>query len=247
MTSTAATLIGFGCAAALATFLGGRLAIRYQDKIHLVLGFSAGAVMGVALFDLLPEAIETGGSQSRLTAVTGWVALGFIGYMLTERGVSAGAEPQSGGDGSRGALAGHLGGASLTLHSLLDGLGIGMVYQVSPALGGIMAIGVLAHDFSDGINTVHLVLRGGGKKESVSRWLAADALAPVVGIACTFLFRVSEHSISPILSLFCGFFLYIGGSELVPESHRRHPRLWTSCATAAGLVAIYFAVRLAKA
>ena len=109
-----------------------------------------------------------------------------------------------------------------------------------------MAIGVIAHDFSDGINTVHLVLAGGGKKEGAARWLAADALAPVVGIASTFFFRVSAHAFSPILAVFCGFFLYIGASELVPESHHRHPQLWTSCATMAGLALIYVAIQFAK-
>jgi zinc transporter ZupT len=241
-----ATLLGIGCAASLATFLGGRLAIRFQDRLHLVLGFSAGAVMGVALFDLLPEAIEAGGDHSQPSVVTGLVALGFVTYMFAERAFSATVKPAAGLDGVPGAQRGHLGGASLTLHSFLDGVGIGLAFQVSAALGGIMALGVLAHDFSDGINTVHLVLTGGGKKEVAVRWLVADALAPVAGIACTFFVRVSAHAFGPILAIFCGFFLYIGASELVPESHHRHPQLWTSCATTAGLILIYIAVHLSN-
>ncbi len=242
-----ATILGIGCAASLATFLGGRLAIRYQDRLHLALGFSAGAVMGVALFDLLPEAIETGGDRSRPSVVTGLVALGFVIYMFAERALSAAAMPAVGGEeGAPGAQRGHLGGASLTLHSLLDGVGIGLAFQVSAALGWIMAIGVLAHDFSDGINTVHLVLAGGGKTRGAARWLVADALAPIAGIASTFFLRVSERAFSPILAIFCGFFLYIGASELVPESHHRHPQLWTSCATMAGLILIFVAVHFAN-
>jgi zinc transporter ZupT len=242
-----ANLLGIGCAASLATYLGGRLAIRFQDRLHLVLGFSAGAVMGVALFDLLPEAIEAGGDKSQPAVVTGMIALGFVIYMFAERAFTAALEPaKTGAEGARGAQRGNLGGASLTLHSLLDGIGIGLAFQVSAALGGIMAIGVIAHDFSDGINTVNMVLTGGGKKEGAARWLVADALAPIAGIACTFFIHVSAHAFSPILALFCGFFLYIGASELVPESHHRHPQLWTSCATMAGLILIFIAVHLAK-
>jgi len=241
-----ATLLGIGCATSLATFLGGKLAIRFQDRLHLVLGFSAGTVMGVALFDLLPEAIEAGADHSRPVMVTGLVALGFVTYMLAERAFSAAVKPAAAGTGSApNAKRAHLAGASLTLHSFLDGVGIGLGFHVSSALGGIMAIGVLAHDFSDGINTVHLVLTGGGKERGASRWLAADALAPIAGIACTFFVHVSARAFSPILALFCGFFLYIGASELVPESHHRHPQLWTSCATMLGLILIYFAVRFA--
>jgi zinc transporter ZupT len=241
------TLLGIGCAASLATFLGGRLAIRFRDRLHLVLGFSAGAVMGVALFDLLPEAIEAGGDHSRPMVVTGLVALGFVIYMFGERAFSAAIKPEADGvENAPGAGRGHLGGASLTLHSFLDGVGIGLAFQVSAALGWIMAIGVLAHDFSDGINTVNLVLTGGGKEKGAARWLVADALAPIAGIVCTFFVPVSGHAFGPILALFCGFFLYIGASELVPESHHRHPQLWTSCATMAGLLLIYIAVRFAN-
>lgn len=222
-----ATLLGIGCAASLATFLGGRLAIRFQDRLHLVLGLSAGAVIGVALFDLLPEALETGGAYGRPAAVTALVAVGFVLYMFAERAFSAAVT----GNAASGAQRGHLGGGSLTLHSFLDGVGFGLAFQLSAALGGIVAIGVVAHDFSDGINTIHLVLAGGGKEKIAARWLAADALAPIAGIASTFFVHVSAHAFGPILALFTGFFLYIGASELVPESHHRHPQLWTSCAT----------------
>jgi zinc transporter ZupT len=241
-----ANLLVIGCAASLATYLGGRMAIRFQDRLHLVLGFSAGAVMGVALFDLLPEAIEAGGDKSHPAVVTGLIALGFVIYMFAERAFSAARDPVAAGTENAGAQRGNLGGASLTLHSFLDGIGIGLAFQVSAALGAVMAIGVIAHDFSDGINTVHMVLAGGGGKEGAARWLVADALAPLAGVACTFLVHVSAHALSPILALFCGFFLYIGASELVPESHHRHPQLWTSCATMAGLILIYVAVQLAS-
>jgi zinc transporter ZupT len=46
-----------GVAALVATLLGGLFALRFKDKLHLILGFSAGAVIAVAFFDLLPEAI----------------------------------------------------------------------------------------------------------------------------------------------------------------------------------------------
>ncbi len=47
-------------ATAAATLLGGLFALRFRDKLHLILGFSAGALIGVAFFDLLPEAINLG-------------------------------------------------------------------------------------------------------------------------------------------------------------------------------------------
>jgi ZIP family zinc transporter len=51
--------------------------------------------------------------------------------------------------------------------------------------------------------------------------------------------------LSAALAVFAGFFLYIGASELVPASHRRHPKAWTTAATLAGACLIYFVVRAA--
>jgi ZIP family zinc transporter len=48
-------IIWISIAALISTFLGGIFALRFKDKLHLILGFSAGAIIGVAFFDLLPE------------------------------------------------------------------------------------------------------------------------------------------------------------------------------------------------
>ncbi len=45
------------------TLLGGLFALKFKDRLHLILGFSAGAVIGVVFFDLIPEAIELGSTM----------------------------------------------------------------------------------------------------------------------------------------------------------------------------------------
>ena len=239
------TLLIIGIAASLATYLGGRLALKFQDRLHLILGFSAGAVVGVALFDLLPEAIESGGKVYGPPAVMGVVAIGFVLYMFIDRLFSVTEEREDPAE-AHGGQRGNLGAGSLTLHSFLDGVGIGLAFQISVALGAIVAIAVLVHDFSDGINTVQLSLFGGGREKQALRWLMADALAPIAGIASTFLFRVPEHSFALVLALFAGFFLYIGASELLPESHHRHPKLVTTLLTLLGALVIYAAVHASR-
>ncbi len=241
---TTLPLLAIGGAAALATFLGGRLALKFRDRLHLILGFSAGAVVGVAFFDLLPESIAASREYHGLATTTGVVALGFVIYMFVDRIVSTAGHGEQ--EETHDGLRGRLGAGSLTLHSLLDGVGIGLAFQISPSLGGVVALAVLVHDFSDGVNTVQLSLFAGGEARQALRWLVADALAPIAGIGSTLLFRVPERSFGLILALFTGFFLYIGASELLPESHHRHPRLWTSCTTVLGMAVIYAAVRLAK-
>ena len=72
-----------------------------------------------------------------------------------------------------------------------------------------------------------------------------DALAPLVGVLSTLLFTVSEGNLGLLLALFAGFFLYIGASDLLPESHHAHPKRWTTVATVLGMAVIYIIVQLA--
>ena len=72
-------------AASAATFVGGAFALKFRDQLHLILGFSAGAVAGVALFDLLPEAIELGTQYHSAATIALFIALGFFGYLILDR------------------------------------------------------------------------------------------------------------------------------------------------------------------
>jgi ZIP family zinc transporter len=236
-------------AAFCATLSGGLFALRFKDKLHLVLGFSAGAVIGVAFFDLLPEAIALGGGHFGTATITSVVAFAFLVYLFLDRFVLLHAHADEEGHGdpfdTLRASRGTLSAGTLSVHSFLDGLAIGFAFQVSAIVGVIVAAAVLTHDFSDGINTINLILKNGGNKKTALRWLLIDAIAPVVGIATTAFFTVSESTLGLILATFCGFFLYIGASDLLPESHHRHPTIWTTISTALGIGVLYLAVSLA--
>jgi len=236
-------LIVIASGAGAATLVGGSLALRFRSVINLSLGFSAGAVIGVAVFDLFPEAVRLGRSGHPLNDLAIALAaavLGLLFYLALDRTLLGGrtdANAQSGG------RRGHLGAASLTLHSLMDGLGIGLAFQVSNAVGLTVAFAVLAHDLVDGVNTVNFSLAGGVSRPGARRWLAADAIAPLIGAAVSRLVKVPQGSLAVLLALFAGFFLYIGVRELVGRSRVVSPRILAS--STAGLAAIWLVVRLA--
>ncbi len=233
-----------GIAAALSTLVGGAVALRLRDRLHLILGFSAGAVIAVAFFDLLPEALTLGGRAHELSTVTSFVALGFLLYLLLDRLLvlhSHGHADDAEHDHSRG----HVRAGSLSLHSFLDGVGIGLAFHVSPTVGFLVAAAVLAHDFSDGINTVNVLVRHGGTKAQAMRWLVVDALAPIAGIILTMFINVGEGTLGLLLALFSGFFLYIGASDLIPESHHVHPTFWTTFMTLLGALVLFVAISIA--
>lgn len=223
----------------VATMLGGLFAIRWSDKLHLILGFSAGALIGVAFFDLLPEAATIGSQFFTVETVMLMIALGFVGYMVLDRVFFM----HSHDDHCH--HKGGFGAASLSFHSFLDGVAIGIGFHVSSAVGLVVAAAVLAHDFSDGINTVSMILRKGGDKRQAFKWLTLDAIAPVIGIASTVLFTIPAQATGIILAVFTGFFLYIGASDLLPESHHSHPTHWTTFTTIIGMAVIYMAVHFA--
>jgi ZIP family zinc transporter len=240
--------LALGFAALIATLLGGLFALRYQDKLHLILGFSAGAVLGVALFDLLPESFSLAGKHYAAATVTLFVAAGFFTFLFLSRVLLLHPEDEAhaGHDHGHAHRQGTLGAASLSLHSFLDGVGIGLAFKVSTTVGAVVAAAVLAHDFSDGINTVTVILKNRGKGIRALRWLLLDAIAPVLGVASTYLFTLSDTHLGIVLSVFCGFFLYIGASDLLPESHHRHPKVLTGLMNIAGATVIWLAIHFAS-
>jgi len=240
------TIILISIAAFISTLLGGMFALRFRDKLHLVLGFSAGAVIAVAFFDLIPEALEIGSVFYDIPTLISVTALGFFVYLLLDRLIFFRTHSHDHTEDSHmHSHRGNLGAAALSFHSFLDGLAIGLAFQVSSAVGIVVAVAVLIHDFSDGINTVGYIVKNGGHDKKARNWLLVDALAPVLGAGSTLFFVVPESWLGIILSLFAGFFLYIGASDLIPESHHGHPRFLTTAMTLLGAFVLFVAITVA--
>lgn len=249
-------MVGIICAAFCATCAGGLFALRLKDKLHLVLGFSAGAVVAVSLFDLLPEALELGGPAHKPAELLAWLMLSFMAYLVLDRvkllhrdGTghehAPGHEHGPAHEHAHGNHKAMLGGGTFSAHSFLDGVAIGVAFQASVAVGAIVTIAVLTHDFSDGINTVNVVLKNGGSRTLALRWLLLDAIAPALGVLSTLFFTIPQNFMGIALAVFSGFFLYIGASDLIPESHHAHPKFFTTLMTIFGALVIYVSVLLA--
>jgi len=243
--------------AATATYAGGLLALRLQNRLTGLIGFSAGAVLGVAAFDLLPEAFDLRPDRSGKLQVILLVMAGFALYYLLSR-LFAHSRSHESIDLKSSEVPGEvkapvqlpvgslIGVGSLATHSLLDGIGIGLAFKVSPAMGVLTGLGVLAHDFSDGINTVSLLVHNRGEERQILHWLAIDSLAPIVGVLiATYWLTISRLNLANCLAVFCGFFVYIGSCDLLPEVWRRASPRATLLFASLGAFTIYVAVRLA--
>ncbi len=232
--------IAFALMTFISTGLGGVAAIRFRDRLHLLLGFSSGAVLGVALFDIIPElfALDGGGS------VMPFAAFGFLAFFALERYTAMHRAREH--EHTAGPHLQELGivvAAGLSVHSLLDGVAIGVGFQTSVHMGVLIALGVIAHDLSDGLNTVTVVLAHGNPLRRAARWLVVDMTAPVAGAASTMLVNLNQGLLPWVLAFFAGSFLYIGASDLLPEA-KEHDSPLVGVATAIGMLAIFLATRV---
>ena len=202
----------------VSTLLGGLVAFRLHRELMTLIAFTGGIVVAVALFDVLPEAIDAVDS-SRVVATL--IGVGFIGFFLVERVLVLHHrdEPEQARAHAR---VGALGAAGLSLHSFIDGLGIGFAFHVDTTTGLLVFLAVVSHDFADGMNTVSFVLRQSGDRRSALRWLLLDAAAPMLGALVGASVDISEKGLGYVLALYTGFFLFIGATDLLPEAHS-HP------------------------
>ena len=231
----------------VSTGLGGVIALRARDRLHLILGFTAGVLLGLVAFDLLPEVFALGGGATLVGLPE--VALPFVaGFLLLhviERGMGVHrAHEGEYGDHHHAPVLGLATAGALTAHSFLDGVGIGLAFQVGTGLGWAVALAVVAHDLADGLNTVTLMLRHGNSERRARIMLGLDATAPLLGAASTLLFTLPDRALALYLAFFAGFLLYLATGDILPEAHAHHPTRLTLVATVAGVVFIGTVVAL---
>ena len=141
----------------VSTGVGGLLAVRYWRSLAILAAFAAGVLIAVSFFDLLPEALRlapnAGVTLDKIMYVT---AAGFIFLLILERYFFVHRVCLSDGrcTNVRHPKGGAFGSGELCAHSFMDGLVIGIGFQVDFQVGIIVALAVIAHDFSDGLNTV---------------------------------------------------------------------------------------------
>ncbi len=211
----------------LSTTAGGMFGIRNRNKLHYVMSFTAGVLLGVCFFDILPEAFSIVQKNNfSITPLTIMIVAGFLIFHILEKSVVMHHSHEEEYADHKHPTIGLVGASGLSFHSFLDGVGIGLGFQVNPHVGLVIAIAVIAHDFSDGLNTVTIMLTHKNKTKKAYILLFIDAITPMLGVVSTFLFRIPEIVLVMYLGFFVGFLLYIGASDLLPEAHSKHSS-WT--------------------
>jgi zinc transporter ZupT len=224
----------------LSTLGGGLFALRFRSAVRLILGLTAGVLLGVVFFDLLPELFDltqTTGTPMRTVMVA--VVVAFLFFHILEKSLLAHHGGEDEAAEAHHPSVGLANAIALIGHSMADGIAIGLAFQVNAGVGAAVALAVIGHDFADGLNTVTLMLAHGNSRRRAVTLLAADALAPLVGAASTFALHVPDWALLIYLGAFTGFLLYIAAAQVLPEAHTPRPSRAALALTVAGVALFY--------
>jgi zinc transporter ZupT len=232
--------IGFAAVAFLSTLAGGMAALRWPGRVQALAALAGGVVLGAAFFDLLPNAVDRAAALNLSSEVpVGACLVGFLGFYTLEQFLHHHHEEGEGPD-----RAGLFGASGFIVHSVFDGLAIGLGFRVDSTLGFLVSAAVIGHDFSDGLNTVSYLVTHRQPPGRSRRWLFADAAAPIAGAFFATLVPVPAVVFPVAIGFFSGLFVYAASSTLLPRA--KELALGTALPlTLGGAAAMFVITRLA--
>jgi zinc transporter ZupT len=223
------------------TLAGGAVPLRFERHSRTFLSFSAGTLVGLALLELIPAALEetAGAAQNKLLVVL----CAFLATMLLDKlhilhphphRMDADCPPE---EHVHRPLAMH-GAVGLLVHSAVDGLALATALKEAPHTAVAVGLALAAHKFADGLTTVSLVLSHHHRRAQAVRLLAANAGLLLIGFALGMSLALQKAQLAGLLLVMAGFFLYLGASDLIPSVTVPVCRKRDVFATACGMAAI---------
>ncbi|MDP3727115.1 MAG: ZIP family metal transporter [bacterium] len=182
---------------------------------HRMLGFAIGALIGVAFFDIIPEAIEALGER----AAFGYVALGIMIFFAAEKALRWYHHHHGGHESEIRPF------ATLVLfgdaiHNFIDGIALAVSFLVSVPLGIATTVAVLLHEVPQEIADFGVLIRGGYRRRSALWFNFLISLTTIAGALVGYAAGSALTWLLPyLLAIIGGNFLYIAMSDLIPETH----------------------------
>lgn len=192
---------------------------RTLDKVLIFLvALSVGSLLGGAFLHLLPEVIEnTGFSLSIAFLILGGIVLFFVieNFVRWRHCHNLDCDTHQH----------HLGTMNLVgdgVHNLIDGLIISASYFVSIPVGLATTLAVIIHEIPQEISDFGVLLYSGFSKKKAIFFNFISALVALIGAIIGIIFATkSDIFVYIVMPLAIGGFLYIAGSDLIPEIHKK--------------------------
>jgi zinc and cadmium transporter len=185
--------------------------------IPVLVSFAVGALLGDALFHILPELAEDGG----ITVGISWIMAGaIIGFFVLEKFIHMHHQLEAPAHG-------HIHPVALTnllgdgLHNFVDGAIIAGSFLANVSLGIATTAAVVLHEIPQEIGDLGVLVHAGLTPRRALVYNFATALTAVAGAVITLLLENAVGGVvRPMLALSAGGFVYIAGADLIPELHR---------------------------
>lgn len=197
---------------------------RLKKWLIYLVSLAAGTLFGGALLHLLPEIVESHGFELNVSLL---ILGGIVGFFFLEKIIHwHHYHMPMGGDHVHSFTIMNLFGDGL--HNFLDGLIIGATYLVSVPTGIATTVAVILHEIPQEISDFGVLLHGGFTVSRALFFNLLSALVAVVGaVVALSLSGYVENIEFFIASIAIGGFIYIAGSDLIPEMHK-HPSVKSS-------------------
>lgn len=203
----------------VALSLSGRL---FNKIISALVALSVGALFGDVFFHILPELLEEGEARPIFVLVS----VGLLLFFILEKFLRwhHHHHEETGDDCIK--PFGYLNLFADGAHNFLDGMIIAASYLVSPAVGVATTVAVIFHEIPQEIGDFAVLVKAGFSKTKALVFNLLSAGLAILGAGFVLALGTSgENLASYVLPLAAGGFLYIAGSDLVPELHDHHPRV----------------------
>ncbi|RYU61971.1 ZIP family metal transporter [Methylolobus aquaticus] len=219
------------------TLLGGVLSVaaasmllliphhRHPDIVPHGVSFALGALLTVALLDLLPDAVEKVGPE-RVGGLFATVLAGLMGFFLLEKLLiwrhCHASECHVHSEAHFHQPAGTLIVLGDGIHNLVDGVLIGAAFLVDIQLGVVTSLAVAAHEIPQEVGDFAILLQSGYPPARAFMYNLLSSLGAVVGGVLAYLGLESMHDSLPyFLAIAASSFIYVAVADLIPSLHRK--------------------------
>jgi zinc and cadmium transporter len=209
---------------------------RYQDwalrNASYFASFAAGVLISVSFLHIVPKAIAIS-TTAPIFILTGYLFMHLFNRFITAfvcdrpatKDYALGLVPMLG----------------IGLHSFIDGIVYSITFSISAFTGILVSIGMVLHEFPEGVFT-YVLLRKGGIEDRAALWAAvfAAALTTPLGTLASLpiISRIDPPILGSLLALSAGALIYVGASHLLPMAEQQPRRLNLVALSAGVLVAL---------
>jgi zinc and cadmium transporter len=189
---------------------------KLQKAVSAMVALAAGSLFGDAFLELLPESYAQPGANRG-----GLVLLGLLFFFVLERFLRWQHAHTLGGPEEIKPV-GYVNIVAVAIHNFTDGLIIGVAYLASIPIGVSTTLAVVFHEIPDEMGNFFVLLYAGFSKPKALLINVLSGAVAILGTLVALLVGSQVQSFSAaILPFAAGGFVYIAGSDLVPELHKQ--------------------------